>query len=308
MWKIITIILLVTMLIFGYKFFSKHYASITSSRDVKNSVKLFSNNFTDSLLGYSAHIAPESANFDDESPVVSSKDIGELSPFYGKVQIIKDSLGAEKSAVNNEYIILQANEDNTKPINITGWYLQSMISGVRVQIPDAVTDVQMHQVNPTYEIELSPGQKAIVNSGESPLGISFKTNICSGYFNNFQRFEPEIENNCPMPTTIMSPTIENLQMYGDNCIDLASSLRRCQYLTDKILKSIDVPVTDACIEKLRTDLTYSGCYAQNKNKKDFYADSIFRIFLGEQNALWKDRYEVIRLLDKDGKTVDVFSY
>jgi len=41
------------------------------------------------------------------------------------------------------------------------------------------------------------GDKALIATGRSPIGVSFKENICSGYIGNLQTFTPHLSTSCP---------------------------------------------------------------------------------------------------------------
>lgn len=308
LWKIITITLLILLLIFGFLALKNKSILLGSTKEITTSAEDFSNNYMNAFKDLTGNVAVIPTNFAENVPTVSTSELGELSPMYGKIKISEEPWGPETTQVEEEYVILQANEENIEPIDITGWSLQSMVSGVRVYIPDGVEDLIVNDINPTYEVEMAPGSTAVVSTAPSPLGVSFKTNMCTGYLGQFQNYEPTLTNRCPLPRTVLPPTITNIQTYGGKCMDLVSQLRPCEYLTDRILRESDVVVSNACIEYLRTALTYTSCRARNKDTKEYLQDAQWRIFLSEQNALWKEQYEVIRLLDKADRTVDVYSY
>ncbi len=308
LWKIITIVLLVFLLIFGYKMLNNRGLIPSNTQDATNSAQQFSTNFLSSFNELSSGTALLQSDSDGTVPIVYEKDLGEISPLRGKVLIQKEQWGPGSTELADEYVTLSAAEENITPININGWSLQSMVSGVRVYIPDAVEDLVMHNINKTYEVELAPKEVAIVRTAHSPLGISFKTNMCTGYVGQFQNFEPTLEQLCPSPKSTLPATIQNIQTYGKSCFDLLQDLRPCTYLTDDILEDFGSTVSSACTEFLRKELTYSYCHARNKSSEDFYTNSQWRIFLGENNTLWNEEYEVIRLLDELGRTVDVYAY
>ncbi len=304
MWKIITIIIVILVIFFGYIIFKDSGNIFTSTDDGTTIIDSFSSKFISdmaSFTGGSTATLPE-------DPIVSEKDLGELSPLYGKVVFTDKQWGLGVTDKEDEYITINALASNTNNINISGWSLQSMITGVRVYIQDAVDDVQMHTVNPTYEIELEPEQKAIINTIASPIGVSFKTNICTGYLGQFQEFEPGLEKNCPTPSEQMQPTISNIQLLGGECIEFATMLEPCTYLTTEIIDDSDVNASKACIEYLRTELTYTSCSARNSKATNYKDNAHWRIFLNQPATLWSMDYEVIRLLDEAGRTVSVYTY
>jgi len=150
---------------------------------------------------------------------------------------------------------------------------------------------------------LSPGEKAIIVTGRSPKGVSFRLNICTGYFSQFQNFTPSLPKQCPLQRDEDYPTGPN--GVTDICIDYLESIGRCETNVGSLpLLLASDPV---CQEYISLNVHYGGCVNIHKNDSDFYK-SEWRIFLGRGNALWKDRRETILLVDEEGKTVDSMSY
>lgn len=306
LWKTITVLLMILLLVFGYVTIKNKGLMPTNTEGAAESAQKFSNNFMSSFFDLTGNSAVLPSDFGYNVPTISQEELGELSPLYGMITISKKIWGPAAEILSEEYVVLNASEENTESVNITGWSLQSMTSGVRMYIPDGVEDLIVNDINATYEVELAPGQEAIVASNASPLGVSFKTNICTGYLGQFQNFEPELEKNCPSPQSVLPPTVTNIATYGRECIDFASDLRRCQYVTDESLASRNL--NSACVEHLRTAFTYTSCRAHNIETREYTKDTRWRIFLSAQNPLWAKNYEVIRLLDEESRTVDVYAY
>jgi hypothetical protein len=63
-----------------------------------------------------------------------------------------------------------------------------------------------------------------------------------------------------------------------------------------------------CKDFVETYLNYNGCVDTHRSDADFNG-SVWHIWLGrDDEPLWRDQHEVVELLDRDGKTVDAFSY
>lgn len=308
LWKFITAIVFVLLLIFGYMAIKNKTEIPTNTDGAISTGEELKEKYTGSMWSLLGGTALLPTDLEDGVPKVDESDLGELSPLYGRIVITKDSWGPDAMDVAEEYVELTAPESNSGVINITGWSLQSMVSGVRIYIPDGVEDIIMNDVNPTYKIGLTPGQSAIVSSSPSPVGVSFQSNLCTGYFNQFQKYEPPLTRACPSPAQVLPPTVANIATYGNECLELVSSLFRCEYLTDEVLEEEGISVSSACTEHLRTTLTYTSCRATYHNSPEYLKGSQWRIFLGAQTALWNKQYEVIRLLDELGRTVDVYAY
>ncbi len=241
-----------------------------------------------------------------DAPYVDLSSLGEISPYAQKVTIVKDKIPIIGSDLKNEYITIKANKWNKNPINISDWSIQSMITDVWIGLPQGVKVYQAGVVNTPSDIYLAPGETAIISSRPSPVGVSFHENVCTPFLGTTQTFDPPLTGSCIAPATLMQPTINNIKAYGGECVTLAENTPRCTYLTSSSLAGKNV--SQACKDFLIPKLTYTYCVGEKKNDKKFFGSKRWRIFLGEHKRLWKDSYEVIRLLDEKGRTVDVFSY
>ena len=75
---------------------------------------------------------------------------------------------------------------------------------------------------------------------------------------------------------------------------------------------VDPELSNVCKDFIRNDLTYGGCVAFHENDSNFYDDE-WRVYLGGTKQLWRkgtddDALEIIRLLDQNGLTVDLWRY
>ncbi len=268
-------------------FYSTFWAPV-SSYEYENSIGFF----------------PDSQN----PPRITKKDLGEISPLSGTVSIIKDYSALGKDSTEPEYLYLVANIHNKKPVNISGMILQSMVTGNAAIIPQGAKLYTLGKVNPVADIFLNPGEAAIIYTNTSPLSVSFRENKCSGYLNALSDFNPKLPTLlCPKAKSIIPNTIENIKKYGDACMDVINSMPKCGYfLTDH--PKYD-KVSNECRTLLANELTYNACVARfADNKNFFFKGGKWRIYLERNGTLWKNKYEVIKLMDKDGKTVFVMSY
>lgn len=239
-------------------------------------------------------------------PEVSLEELGEISPLAGMVTIEKDVLAIRDSAVANEYITISAHRRNANPINISNWSLQSMISDTWIGLPQGASTYVAGSVNEIGDIYLAPGESAVVATAASPVGVSFKVNACSGYLGSTQTFTPRLTSECVAPRAVVPPTVENIKLYGDACMQIVDNLPRCTYITNHIHGFANI--SSACKAEIQPRFTYNGCVGDMETNKDFFAAKEWRIFLNQPRRAWKDSYEVIRLLDDQNRTVDVFSY
>ena len=66
-------------------------------------------------------------------------------------------------------------------------------------------------------------------------------------------------------------------------------------------------MTNACKNFLVTHLSYNGCVLAHSSDVDFKGRT-WRVFLNRNFSMWRTEYDVVKLLDAEGKTIDLFSY
>src|SRR3989344_4165181 len=225
---------------------------------------------------------------------------GEPSPHRGKVMIAQGT--ATERSPTAEYLELEAVWDNTSPVNVTGWSFQSALTGVRAHIPRGAHPFALGTVNTQSDIYLDPGSTAVVSTASSPVGTSFRENACTGYLAGLQTFTPPLERSCHASSDALPFTAENLKTYGENCYDFVQTLPSCTFPA-----STPSDISPACRIFLANNLSYNGCVQNHRHENGFARDS-WRIYLNAGGELWRNSHDIIRLLDAEGKTVDVVSY
>ena len=231
-----------------------------------------------------------------------AKVFGNPSPDKGRVRIT-EAYGATESNDLREYIVLTANTGNTAPIELKGWSLESAYTCIRAYIPLATSAFLMGVINDQENVLLNPGGSAIVSSGASPVGTSFRENICSGYLGQLQNFSPPLSNSCPPSSNALPFTPDNLKIYGEQCFDFLASVPTCT----APLKNIPANVNPNCRALAANILSYNGCVATYLYRPTFNIDA-WRLYLGSNMELWRNTHDIIRLLDGEGRTVDVVTY
>lgn len=227
---------------------------------------------------------------------------GTPSPYRGIVRMSHYVSGAGSSDPGNEYLEISVAQNAGVPVDLSEWTIKSDATGNSIIIPKGTEVPTSGIVNEAEDIILSPGTRAIIISGSSPIGASFRENKCIGYFSTFQHFSPSLPQNCPVPSD------ELASFYGQNyirdaaCIDYVQKLSRCQ-----VTLTPPVNASGACKNFLVQYLHYNGCVTAHRNDTDFKGDT-WRIYLGRTNSMWRVKHEVVKLLDVNGKTVDAFSY
>ncbi len=256
------------------------------------------------LYGIDAEASGSGPEADYESARIragEAKEFGNPSPQYGAVVIGAGNAVADSAG--REYLTISALYSNGGEVSLSGWSLQSLVSGVRVPLPEAAGIFELGAIQTTEAASLAPGEVAVIASGQSPVGSSFRENICSGYLEQFQPFTPPIEKTCPSPREEMPVTAENLYTYGDACVDFVASLPSCAFYTGPV--SASAPVS--CDRFIGEVLSYNGCVGRHRSEPGFRR-SVWRLFLGSPAELWGNTHDVIRLLDEKGMTVDVLTY
>jgi len=209
---------------------------------------------------------------------------------------LRAGYAARESDPQKQFIEIKASSQNDRPIRITGWSLTGK-NGLDIKIGQGAYLPYSAQVNPQQDIFLQKGETAVIVTGESPIGTSFRLNKCTGYFSQFQTFYPSLPKDCPQPGD------ENLPLnLNDQCLDYLDRMPRCEM---KI--SIPPGLSNACQTYINDKINYKTCVEIHKNDSDFY-QSEWRIYLGRKESLWKKQRETIILQDENKKIIDWISY
>lgn len=227
---------------------------------------------------------------------------GLASPYQNIVTMNHYVSSASSSDPASEYIEISVAQNASQSVKITGWALESEATYNAELIPKGTRVPASGVVNATEDIVLDPGNRAIIISGKSPVGASFRENKCIGYFGSFQKFSPSLPQNCPSPSNELSSFYGTPYIHDPSCIDYADTLPRCQ-----VALTQTTHLSDTCQSFLETRLNYNGCVNTHKADSDFNGTT-WHIYLGREDHLWRARHEIVKLLDDRGKTVDTFSY
>jgi hypothetical protein len=227
---------------------------------------------------------------------------GAPSPYVGKVNFVEDVGGVRATTPSEEYVQINVDYRAEAAVDVSGWSLESALSGSKAYLPPVATSFVMGAANGTGAALIQPGGLVIVTTSASPVGASFRENICSGYLDQFQEFSPQLGNDCPSPSSVLPLTEENLRLYGDTCFDVINQLYSCRFP-----QNIPDTATPACRAFLTDALSYNGCVNRNRSSRSFEVNR-WRMYLSGQNEIWRNSHDAIRLLDAQGKTVDVFVY
>lgn len=216
----------------------------------------------------------------------------EESPYKGKIYLRAAS--ASEADPQKEYI--EISNYQAEPVLVTGWTLTNRYSA-KLTIGEAASYVFSGQVNVQEDIYLKTNERAVVVTGRSPIGTSFKLNVCTGYFNQFQEFSPRLPEECPRFSESEIPI-----NYPAACFNFVQNLPRC-----RMPMSIPAEVGNDCNNLISEKVSYHSCTDSHKNDNNFYRPE-WRIYLNQSAEFWNNERDYIILRDKDGKLVDEISY
>lgn len=231
-----------------------------------------------------------------------AEEAARFSPLRNQLTVSGVSRASGSGAADREYMSIRAASGNAGPVLITGLTVRSAVTGLSATIPKAWTLPFPGSAGEGDVIWLHPGGVVYIVSGKSPSGSSFQVNRCTGYVSRGASFTPSLPIECPRPLQEPLPLPPN--HLSDACLDYLATIGSCT-------------VPGALPENLRNDgscqvhitnkINYSTCVALHKNEPGFYRND-WRLFLNRTTPLWKDRREVIDLLDQNGKLISSYSY
>ena len=246
-----------------------------------------------------------SSSYSSETSVpsfVGGSTFGTPSPYRNIISMNHSISGAGSTNPTDESIQITIAQNAGVPIAISGWSIGSDATGNSAVIPKGTEIPTSGIVNASQDIVLTSGVRAILISGQSPIGASFRENKCIGYFSNFQKFSLSLPQNCPVPSDELATFYGAGYIRDAFCIEYVKKLSRCQ-----IALTPPVGASSACQSFLVKYMNYNGCVEAHRNDKDFLGDT-WRIYLGRSNSMWRTKNELVKLFDTSGKTVDAFSY
>jgi len=233
----------------------------------------------------------------DNTEISAKKDSGIKSLFADEVKIFITN-GVKESNPNKEYLELRASFNNSNPVLISGWKLRNS-KGDSSVIGGASKLPIVGKTNREAPLILRPGDSVFIVTGRSPLGVSFQTNTCSGYLEQFQDFYPRLQKNCPVPISDLYKAVGGVE---NSCSSYVSTLPNC-----KIIFSPPNSLSSSCKAYITNDTNYNSCVSTHKNDMNFYKKK-WRLFLGKNNEMWRNSGDLVRLYDQQGRLVDSRSY
>ncbi len=244
---------------------------------------------------------------DIKQQVNALQKFGTPSPYRGQVRIESVSTSYQGQSSSNEYVTVAVGQFGDG-IDITGWKLVSSITGSIATIPQG-EEFPGDKVRGTVsDIELDPGQQARVYTGKSARDASYLENECTGYF------RPADPNgyssaSCPAPYGEFQKFYTGSAVDYDKCSAYIQTLQSCVTPSDvkNSASQASINVPNSCINFAYSALSYSGCTENHYDDNNFFGNT-WDIYLNHLNVLWRQDSDTIKLLDRDGKTVDLYSY
>lgn len=226
---------------------------------------------------------------------------GDYSTYRGTITLSRDTSGTKSTKADTEYITIQTSYGLSSPVSLAGWKLVSGETGAGATLPQAAELLRSGKVNTLSNITLSQGDQVIVTSGRSPVGVSFKENMCTGYLAERQNFNPALYRSCPSLSGDYMRFEDSDP--SSSCVNYLRSFNTCA--TSPSYNSGNP--SSSCEDFADEYASYNGCVDAHDNDQGFLS-SVWRVYLGQKSELWKNERETILLLDASGKTVDAISY
>jgi hypothetical protein len=240
-----------------------------------------------------------------EADLAKKTEEGRRSPYYGKIRMSNIS-GIYSTDPSEQYISLYTSLSNTETVNITGWYLKSEVTGYYAVIGKASL-LPFPFTKTESDVVLADGDSVVLTKGFSPIGISFRTNICTGYFEENRTFIPSLPRECPRAKDEKLPTFSSVYDRNDECIDVIKSIPRCTTKNSEFLRDLPDTVPELCKNYITAQINYNACVAKHFGDTKFPGHE-YRIFLNKFGPLWRPEREKINLHDRNGLIVDTISY
>ena len=221
-----------------------------------------------------------------------------ISKYSGLIEIKKLNT-TSSSNPSNEYVRLYASRKISEPVNISGWKLVSLRDNSQMTIPQGTSLYRPNGRSHVSNILLDGNENIYINSGKSPISTSFKTNICSGYHEQFNNFNPRISLRCPYPDQNIIGVPDTIQ--NEVCLDYIDRMPRCKVHVGAVPSNLG----NDCNAYVGQKVNYPTCIETYKNYEGFYREE-WRVFLDRSKPLWKKKKERLQLIDHEGKVVDEY--
>lgn len=247
--------------------------------------------------GGSSQTAPLSA-----ATPPSSTGSGE-SGYKQFVRLQTSSLGNEDTT--REYLTLEVDRDAPSDIVMTGWSIESAVTGTRIIVPLASALFRFGGASQASDpIRVPPGGRLVIVTGDAPMAqTSFRTNKCIGYLTQYYQFNPSLSTgSCPDPEDEFEARAD-ISARDLACADYIKRLSSCRAPDAAALPS---SLTLACRYFIQKELNYNACVDAHRSDVDFWGYE-WRLYLRRATPLWGRNSERIIVRDATGLFVAEYS-
>lgn len=247
-------------------------------------------------------ISPNVGDYHARAFVEEAVRLYDPSPHSGSVVFLDRVSDIKRSSPDREYFVLLVSNILTEPVAITGWKVLDRQTKILYTFPKGVKVLGSVDIGYlSLPIVVQSGDVIVVSSGKSPIGHSFRVNKCSGYRSQFEKFIPTIKTPCPNP---LQEFLDDgtVPFFDDKCYETVTSLPVCT-----VVDTIHPKITGECRNFLKNVMTETGCVSKHKNDPDFLTPE-WRVFLNSDRELWKNKDNVLYLLDKNNLLVATLVY
>lgn len=240
-----------------------------------------------------------------EQALDKAKRRGPVSRYANDVSFSKPYSYSYKNSPDREYLSITVNRDSG-PINISRWYVESYVTDKRAAVPDGVPVYKDGStINHTKSVVLEPGQRAFLITGESPLKDSFQENSCIGYVTKDKSFYPNVTASCESPIELME-RYGDIELDDDSCYDFVRRIGRCETIEedDPRIKNL----SGKCERFIENTYNYRGCVDMFGSRTEFDDVNDWYLYFERSERLWRDKREIIRLMDEYDEVIAVLEY
>jgi len=227
------------------------------------------------------------------------------SPHAGLIEL--RTARARDKDPEDEYLEIRADRDLLGQVNMTGWRVESLVTGTTFSIPQVA--LIPPYPNATRRAVLGPvvleaRHELYVVTAKSPVQKNFRSSICTGYLENTLDFTPRLDKSCP------DPEDEDLTQFGIDREREEDCLRKIRGVgTCKDPGAVDDDdISRDCREYIRDDINYNTCISLHAGDADFFGSEWY-VYMNEVfYDQWGDEIDTIVLFDAQNRVVDVVEY
>lgn len=183
---------------------------------------------------------------------------------------------------NPNYEYFTIGNTGKKSLLLSGLFIENA-RGERIQIPRGTLLPLEGSLRTIDDIILAPGEQAHIVTGNSPIGTSFKENVCSGYLGQLRTIIPPVTGVCPGTQKNPPAGIDGA------CLATLQSIPTCTQAT-----YLPNTLSSSCVSYINATLNYNSCVGEQSSKRNFYR-STWRVYLGHNTEFWKNTGDTIIL-------------